>query len=101
MPVGAMLQTNVLDDPLIKAPFTTNFASPRDHEDQEPVAANSALEPPVIAVNAHADGGRTLVVQVEGASQQVEVLPSNRHQRVGFDDRIEEARLSLPTKNNL
>ena len=69
MPCDAMLPTDILDDLLIKTPFATNFASPRDRQDQEPVAANFALEPPAIAVNAHADGGRTLEEKAEGASQ--------------------------------
>ena len=77
MPCDAMLPTDILDDLLIKTPFATNFASPRDRQDQEPVAANYALEPPVIVVIAHADGGNTLGVQVEGSPQRP--LGKNEH----------------------
>ncbi len=70
-----MLQPDVAGDLLTKttlSPTLASAANPRDHDGHNLDATYDTIEPPQNAVNEHADGGRTLVVQVEGASQQVD-----------------------------
>ena len=93
--MGVMLQSDMAGDLLTKTTLSPTFASainPRDQDGHNLDATYDTLEPTEMNINAHADGGRTLEERAEGASHQVEVLPSNRHQRVGFDVRIEEAK---------